>query len=66
LGNIVKGAVRLGTLPVGIMKDITQGGVVTAGKNFIPRIKNVISGDGFINHADVIKPIDPPSEDTTK
>lgn len=66
LGNVAKGALRFGTLPIGVMKDIVQGGLVTAGKNFVPRIKNVISGDGIINHADIIKPIEPPSEDSTK
>lgn len=44
IGNAAKGALRLATLPVGVMKDLLQGGAITAGKNFIPRVRNVIAG----------------------
>ena len=50
--KLSKGTLRLATLPAGILKDLLQGGVITAGKNFIPRVKNVISGNSIVNHAD--------------
>ena len=42
---------RIATMPIGMMKDLAQGGVVGMGKNFIPRVKNIATGDSFINHA---------------
>lgn len=54
-GSVVKGTTRLATLPAGIMKDFIQGGVIVAGKNFIPRVMNVIKGHSIVNHADVAK-----------
>lgn len=54
-GQVATGAFRLATLPVGVLKDLLQGGAVTAGKNIVPRIRNVISGSGVINRADVVK-----------
>lgn len=42
---------RLATMPIGMIKDLTNGGVIGMTKNFIPRAKNVISGDSIINHA---------------
>lgn len=41
---------RLATMPLGMIKDIANGGVVGMAKNFIPRAKNVGLGDNFINH----------------
>lgn len=52
-GSVVKGATRLATLPAGVMKDLIQGGVIVAGKNFIPRVKNVLKGNSIVSHADV-------------
>ena len=42
---------RIATMPIGMMKDLAQGGIVGMGKNFIPRVKNIATGDSFINHA---------------
>ena len=42
---------RLATMPIGMIKDFANGGIVGVGKNFIPRAKNVVKGDNFINHA---------------
>ncbi|MBR4003062.1 MAG: hypothetical protein IKI95_03215 [Clostridia bacterium] len=42
---------RIATMPIGMIKDLTTGGVVGMGKNFIPRIKNIATGDSFVNHA---------------
>lgn len=56
-GSAVKGTTRLATLPAGVLKDLIQGGVITAGKNFIPRIRNVMKGQSIVNHADVKKAV---------
>lgn len=42
---------RIATMPIGMMKDLASGGLVGMGKNFVPRIKNIATGDSFINHA---------------
>ncbi len=62
-GTAIKGTTRLATLPAGILKDLIQGGVITAGKNFIPRVRNVMKGQSIVNHADVTKAI---KKDTEK
>lgn len=54
-GSVVKGTTRLATLPAGIAKDLIQGGIIVAGKNFIPRVKNVLKGTSVVSHADVPK-----------
>lgn len=46
---------RIASLPLGVMKDIATGGIVGAGKNFIPRLNNVIKGDTLFNHAQSLK-----------
>jgi hypothetical protein len=46
---------RLATLPIGIMKDLVQGGTITAGKNLWPRMRNVAMGRGVFNRADVVR-----------
>lgn len=56
-GSVVKGATRLATLPAGILKDLIQGGVIVAGKNFGPRVRNVLKGTSIVNHADVRRPL---------
>lgn len=55
-GSAVKGATRLATLPAGILKDLIQGGVIVAGKNFGPRVRNVLKGNSVVNHAVVKSP----------
>ena len=57
-GSVAKGATRLATLPAGVLKDMIQGGVITAGKNFIPRVKNIVQGKSVVNHAVVRRPIE--------
>ncbi len=56
-GAAVKGTTRLATLPAGVLKDLIQGGVIVAGKNFIPRVRNVMKGQSIVNHADVKKAV---------
>ena len=57
-GSVAKGATRLATLPAGVLKDMIQGGVIKAGKNFIPRVKNIVQGKSVVNHAVVKRPIE--------
>ena len=57
-GSVAKGATRLATLPAGVLKDMIQGGVITAGKNFIPRVRNIVQGKSVVNHAVVRRPIE--------
>lgn len=59
--QIAGAPLRLATLPVGVVKDLLQGGIITAGKNFIPRLKNVAVGKTLTNRADV-KPKKPKTE----
>lgn len=59
--QIAGAPLRLATLPVGVVKDLMQGGLITAGKNFIPRLKNVAVGKTLTNRADV-KPKTPKAE----
>lgn len=42
---------RIATMPIGMIKDLANGGLVGMTKNIIPRAKNVVKGDSFINHA---------------
>ena len=42
---------RIATMPLGMIKDLTQGGVVGMGKNFVPRLRNIAQGDSVFNHA---------------
>ena len=57
-GSVAKGATRLATLPAGMLKDMIQGGAITAGKNFIPRVRNIVQGNSAVNHAVVRRPIE--------
>ncbi|MCL2369687.1 MAG: hypothetical protein FWC80_00425 [Firmicutes bacterium] len=49
------GASRLASMPVGVIKDAWQGGAITTVKNIWPRIKNIATGRGIINHADITR-----------
>lgn len=53
IGAAAKGTSRMATLPAGVLKDLIQGGVVVAGKNFMPRLRNVLNGKSVVNHAEV-------------
>lgn len=44
---------RLASLPVGTVKDLMQGGIIQAGKNFIPRLRNIATGTTLTNRAEV-------------
>ena len=65
-GSVAKGATRLATLPAGVLKDMIQGGVITAGKNFIPRVRNIVQGKSIVNHAVVRQPIEKAEKSTDK
>ena len=54
-GQVVKGGVRFATMPFAVMKDLMQGGVIRAGKNFVPRCRNAAKGDSLVSHADYKK-----------
>lgn len=41
---------RIATMPIGMIKDFAEGGVAQMSKNFVPRVKNIATGDSFINH----------------
>ncbi len=56
---------RLATMPVGVVKDLMQGGVIQAGKNFGPRLRNVATGSTLTNKAEV-KPKKPIAEKTAQ
>ncbi len=51
----VGGAFRLATMPIGVMKDLWQGGVITTAKNMWPRLRNIANGKGPFNRAAVYK-----------
>lgn len=53
--QVIGAPFRLATLPFGMLKDLSKGGLIQVGKNFIPRLRNVISGDSILNRADVKK-----------
>lgn len=46
---------RLATLPAGILRDFSKGGLIQVGKNFIPRMRNLFTGDTMISRADILK-----------
>ena len=45
---------RIATMPIGMIKDFVEGGIVGMGKNIGPRMKNIATGDSMINHAQFI------------
>jgi len=53
--RVAGGVGRLATLPVGMLKDLMQGGVITAGKNAWPRLRNIATGRGVCNRAAVTR-----------
>ncbi len=53
---------RIATLPLGVIKDIAQGGIVGAGRNIGARTRNAFTGNTLFNHAEV-KPKPPKTED---
>lgn len=57
---------RIASMPLGVMKDLVSGGLVGVGKNFIPRMNNVIKGDTVFNHAQTIKKKTDLTKTTTK
>lgn len=56
---------RLATMPVGTVKDLMQGGIIQAGKNFVPRLRNVVTGTTLTNRAEIF-PKKSPSETTAE
>lgn len=46
---------RIASLPIGVMKDLATGGIVGAGKNFVPRLNNVVKGNTLFNHPQSLK-----------
>lgn len=46
---------RLASLPVGILHDLSKGGLIQVGKNFIPRMRNLFTGDTIFSKADILK-----------
>ncbi len=46
---------RFASMPLGVMKDLATGGIVGAGKNFIPRMNNAIKGTTLLNHPQALK-----------
>ena len=45
---------RIATMPIGMIKDFVEGGIVGMGKNIGPRMKNIATGDSMLNHAQFI------------
>lgn len=57
---------RLATLPIGMLKDFSKGGLIQVGKNFIPRMRNLFKGDTLLSRADVNKKAVPPNNENNK
>jgi hypothetical protein len=53
--KVLGGVTRFATMPAGMLHDVSQGGVIAMGKNFMPRLKNALHGNSVMNHADDIK-----------
>lgn len=53
VAKFAKMPTRIATLPLGVIKDLAQGGVVGAGRNLGPRLRNTFTGDTLFNHAEV-------------
>ena len=48
--NAIKMPTRIASMPIGVIKDLVSGGVVGAGKNIVPRMRNIVKGDTILNH----------------
>ncbi|MDD4211567.1 MAG: hypothetical protein PHC46_04195 [Clostridia bacterium] len=57
---------RIASMPIGVMKDIATGGIVGAGKNFIPRVNNAIKGTTLLNHPQALKSKEKPNANNTE
>lgn len=44
---------RMATMPFGMLHDLSRGGLIQVGKNFMPRLKNALGGSSWVSHADV-------------
>lgn len=44
---------RMATMPFGMLHDLSRGGLIQVGKNFMPRLKNALAGSSWVSHADV-------------
>lgn len=51
--QIAAAPLRFATLPFGILHDLATGGLIQAGKNFGPRLRNAVSGSTIINRAEM-------------
>lgn len=47
--DLLKMPTRIASMPIGIMKDLATGGVVNAGRNFVPRMRNAFTGSTVFN-----------------
>lgn len=52
--KVLGGITRFATMPVGMLHDISQGGVIAMGKNFGSRLNNALHGNTVFNHNDVL------------
>ena len=46
---------RMATMPMGMLHDLSRGGLIQMGRNFMPRLKNAFTGDTLVNRAEVKK-----------
>ena len=46
---------RMATMPAGMLHDLSRGGLIQVGKNFMPRLRNAFAGDTLVNMAEVKK-----------
>lgn len=51
----LKTPLRFATMPAGMIHDLSQGGVIAMGKNFVPRLDNALHGTSLLSHAEVAK-----------
>ncbi len=51
--QIVGAPTRLATMPIGMVKDLMQGGVIQVGRNIGPRLRNVAKGTTMTTRAEV-------------
>ena len=69
LQKALKTPLRMASMPMGMIHDISQGGFVAFGKNFMPRLNNAIKGNTAFSHAEVMrkgKPKNPNTESNNK